>query len=38
VRRRAEAGADAVGLVPAGPDPAGQIARFAAEVMPLLAG
>ncbi len=38
VRRRAEAGADAVVLVPAGPDPAGQVARFAAEVMPQLAG
>lgn len=38
VRRRAEAGADAVVLVPAGPDPAGQVARFAAEVTPQLAG
>jgi alkanesulfonate monooxygenase SsuD/methylene tetrahydromethanopterin reductase-like flavin-dependent oxidoreductase (luciferase family) len=38
VRRRAEAGSDAVVLVPAGPDPAGQTARFAAEVMPRLAG
>jgi alkanesulfonate monooxygenase SsuD/methylene tetrahydromethanopterin reductase-like flavin-dependent oxidoreductase (luciferase family) len=37
VRRRAEAGADAVVLVPTGPDPAGQAARFAAEVLPLLA-
>ena len=37
VRRRAEAGADAVVLVPAGPDPAGQMARFAAEVLPQLA-
>jgi 5,10-methylenetetrahydromethanopterin reductase len=38
VRRRAEAGADAVVLVPVGPDPEGQVARFAAEVLPLLAG
>jgi alkanesulfonate monooxygenase SsuD/methylene tetrahydromethanopterin reductase-like flavin-dependent oxidoreductase (luciferase family) len=38
VRCRAEAGADAVVLVPAGADPAGQVARFAAEVMPRLAG
>jgi 5,10-methylenetetrahydromethanopterin reductase len=38
VRRRAAAGADAVVLVPAGPHPAGQVARFAAEVMPQLAG
>jgi alkanesulfonate monooxygenase SsuD/methylene tetrahydromethanopterin reductase-like flavin-dependent oxidoreductase (luciferase family) len=38
VRRRAEAGADAVVLVPAGPDPAAQTARFAAEVVPRLAG
>ena len=37
VRRRAEAGADAVVLVPVGPDPAGQTARFAAGVLPLLA-
>jgi alkanesulfonate monooxygenase SsuD/methylene tetrahydromethanopterin reductase-like flavin-dependent oxidoreductase (luciferase family) len=37
VRRRAEAGADAVVLVPAGPDPAAQAARFAAEVLPRLA-
>ena len=36
VRRRAEAGADAVVLVPVGPDPASQIARFAAEALPLL--
>ncbi len=36
VRRRAEAGADAVVLVPVGPDPAAQIARFAAEALPLL--
>jgi hypothetical protein len=33
----AEAGADAVVLVPAGPDPAAQAARFAAEVLPRLA-
>jgi hypothetical protein len=38
VRHRADAGADAVVLVPAGPHPAGQVARFAAEVMPQLAG
>lgn len=38
VRRRADAGADAVVLVPAGADPADQVARFAAEVMPQLAG
>ena len=36
VRRRGEAGADAVVLVPVGPDPASQIARFAAEALPLL--
>ena len=38
VRRRGEAGADAVVLVPAGGDAAGQVARFAAEVLPLLRG
>jgi 5,10-methylenetetrahydromethanopterin reductase len=37
VRRRAEAGADAVVLVPAGSEPAAQTARFAAEVLPQLA-
>ena len=38
VRRRGEAGADAVVLVPAGEDAAGQVARFASEVLPLLRG
>jgi len=38
VRRRGEAGADTVVLVPAGPDPDAQVARFAAEVLPLLTG
>ena len=38
VRRRGEAGADAVVLVPAGGDAAGQVARFASEVLPLLRG
>ena len=38
VRRRGEAGADAVVLVPAGPDPDAQVARFAAQVLPLLRG
>jgi 5,10-methylenetetrahydromethanopterin reductase len=38
IRRRGEAGADAVVLVPVGPDPAGQVARFAADVLPLVAG
>ena len=37
VRRRAEAGAAAVVLMPVGPDPAAQVARFGAEVLPLLA-
>jgi alkanesulfonate monooxygenase SsuD/methylene tetrahydromethanopterin reductase-like flavin-dependent oxidoreductase (luciferase family) len=37
VRRRAEAGAAAVVLMPVGPDPVGQVARFGAEVLPLLA-
>ena len=36
VGRRAQAGADAVVLLPLGPDPAGQIARFGAEALPLL--
>jgi 5,10-methylenetetrahydromethanopterin reductase len=38
VRRRGEAGADAVVLVPAGPDPAEQVVRFAADVLPLASG
>ena len=37
VGRRAQAGAAAVVLVPVGPDPAGQIARFGADALPLLA-
>jgi 5,10-methylenetetrahydromethanopterin reductase len=36
VGRRARAGAAAIVLMPVGPDPLGQIARFAADALPLL--
>ncbi len=38
VRRRGEAGSDAVVLVPAGRDPGEQVSRFAADVLPLVPG